>query len=31
VSGTVCEVPVRSGQTVNPGDPLVVIEPEPGG
>lgn len=31
LGGTVKEVPVRVGQTVNPGDVLIVIEPEPGG
>ena len=31
VSGTVASIPVAAGQAVNPGDPLIVIEPEPGG
>jgi len=31
VAGTVMEIPVGAGDTVNPGDTLVVIEPEPGG
>jgi multidrug resistance efflux pump len=31
VAGTVSRVPVQAGQSVNPGDVLVEIEPEPGG
>ena len=31
VAGKVTHVPVAVGQSVNPGDILVVIEPEPGG
>jgi biotin carboxyl carrier protein len=29
-SGTVTEIPVSVGDSVNPGDSLVIIEPEPG-
>ena len=29
-SGTVIEIPVAAGDSVNPGDPLLIIEPEPG-
>jgi biotin carboxyl carrier protein len=31
VAGTVADVPVTTGQSVNPGDVLVRIDPEPGG
>jgi len=30
VSGTVTSIPVEAGQAVNPGDALIVIDPEPG-
>ncbi len=29
IAGTVTDIPVETGQTVNPGDVLVVIEADP--